>query len=372
MRYRVISFLCFVLYAYPSTAATLFEQQHSNFGNPAPMGTAVGAFSNQLPTHPNTLDDQRAKTFDNFSLGQDASITQLLWTGNFNNPFLPSFTPTLNFNIEVYNDANGPDLNAMVFSGGVAHVESVVPNELQQNGGSVLSYQTTGLTPFALTAGDYWLSIVAVQDFSVADPGPEEPSWAWHFANGDSKSYNFDALFDTSEPGLTITKDFAFTLIGDVSNPGPVGDFDHNQLLDVNDINLLAAEMRNGTNNADFDLTGDGLVTIDDHSKWVTEIYGTLPGDANLDFSVLFADFLQLSQSFGLNGNWENGDFDGDGSVLFADFLKLANTFGQTAGGSGEPSTAVAVPEPSTPLYAVFVLLFCYLVKSRETRRKNA
>lgn len=374
MRYRFTSLLCLILFTCPPTlrAATLFEQQHINFGNPAPMGTAVGAFSNQLLTHPSPVDDQRAKTFDNFSLSQDASITQLLWTGNFNNPFLPSFTPTVNFNVEIYEDSNGPNLGALVYSGGVSHTETVIPDELQQNGGSVLSYQTNGLTPFSLSAGDYWLAIYAAQNFSVADPGDEEPSWAWHFANGDSKSYNFDALFDSAEPGLAITKDFSFSILGDVSNPGLVGDFDNNQILDVNDINLLAAEMRSGTNNANFDLTNDGLVNSADHTAWVTDVYGTLLGDANLDFRVVFADFLKLSQSFGLSGNWENGDFDGDGSVLFGDFLILGSTFGQTAGGAGEPSSGVAVvPEPSTPLNMFFVLLFGYLAKCRETGQKK-
>jgi regulation of enolase protein 1 (concanavalin A-like superfamily) len=50
------------------------------------------------------------------------------------------------------------------------------------------------------------------------------------------------------------------------------------------------------------------------------------PGDANLDNSVDFADFLTLKANWGLTGaSWEQGDFNSDGSVNLADLQILEN-----------------------------------------------
>ena len=55
------------------------------------------------------------------------------------------------------------------------------------------------------------------------------------------------------------------------------------------------------------------------------------PGDANMDCSVGFDDFLTLASEFGQSSvNLTlRSDFDGNHSVDFADFLKLARNFGQ-------------------------------------------
>ena len=70
-------------------------------------------------------------------------------------------------------------------------------------------------------------------------------------------------------------------------------------------------------------------------------VSGTFFGDADLDGSVQFSDFLTLSNGFGAAGGWADGDFNGNGEVAFADFLSLANNFG-----NGEVNAA-SVPEPS-------------------------
>ena len=55
-----------------------------------------------------------------------------------------------------------------------------------------------------------------------------------------------------------------------------------------------------------------------------------LPGDADDNREVAFADFLALSANFGkaVGAVWEDGDFDGNGAVDFADFLILSANFG--------------------------------------------
>ena len=55
-----------------------------------------------------------------------------------------------------------------------------------------------------------------------------------------------------------------------------------------------------------------------------------LPGDANLDGKVDFADLLTLAQNYGGTGLlWQNGDFTGEGNVDFTDLLTLAQHYGQ-------------------------------------------
>ena len=53
-----------------------------------------------------------------------------------------------------------------------------------------------------------------------------------------------------------------------------------------------------------------------------------VPGDANGDGQIGFADFLIVSEYFGkTDAVFEEGDFDGDGTVAFNDFLYVANFF---------------------------------------------
>lgn len=76
-----------------------------------------------------------------------------------------------------------------------------------------------------------------------------------------------------------------------------------------------------------------------------------LPGDANRDGRVDFADLLVLGQHYGQSGaTWSTGDFNADGAVGFDDLLLLAQYYGQTAA-AVEPA---AVPEATALLPAVF------------------
>ena len=103
--------------------------------------------------------------------------------------------------------------------------------------------------------------------------------------------------------------------------------------------------------------TGIGMaVTYDTHAVNVTP---ALLGDTNLDGSVEFSDFLQLSDNFGESGSWLDGDFDGDGAVAFSDFLGLSANFGESV------ATVAAVPEPDS-----LVLASCFCILLTLRRRK--
>ncbi len=57
-----------------------------------------------------------------------------------------------------------------------------------------------------------------------------------------------------------------------------------------------------------------------------------LPGDADCDHKVTFADYIILERNFGAtNATWAMGDFNSDGKVTFADYILLETNFGKSA-----------------------------------------
>jgi len=87
-----------------------------------------------------------------------------------------------------------------------------------------------------------------------------------------------------------------------------------------------------------------------DYKVTLAEIETPIPGDANLDGSVAFDDFLALSKNFGLppfTDGWFGGDFNLSGETDFLDFLILSENFGRT-----KELTAAAVPEPTSAMLA--------------------
>ena len=132
------------------------------------------------------------------------------------------------------------------------------------------------------------------------------------------------------------------------------------------DIDALVVEIAGGTNDPEFDLTGDGSVNEDDLAAWLVEGGANnpnetggnpfLPGDANLDGTVDGVDFLVWnSNKFTSNAAWCSADFTADGTVDGADFLVWnSNKF--------ISSDAVnAVPEPGSWLtFLVLSLCGCW------------
>lgn len=162
----------------------------------------------------------------------------------------------------------------------------------------------------------------------------------------------------------TALSDFDALLSPSTSLPG---DFNFDGALTDADIDLLSAEVRNGTNDAAFDLTEDSLVDDLDRTNWVEQLAGTLFGDSDLNGRVEFADFLALSAGFGTEGGWANGDFDGNGEVQFPDFLTLSTSFGTAA--RAEPASQ-SVPEPKTHLLTAMLVLTVWLRPKRRTRSR--
>ena len=143
------------------------------------------------------------------------------------------------------------------------------------------------------------------------------------------------------------------------------GDFDDDGLLGATDIDLLSAAVGEEAD-LRFDLTADGVVDQADRDYWVRELSGTEFGDATLDQSIAFMDFLALANGFGESGGWANGDFDGNGEVSFLDFLALAENFGTT-----NALSTSTVPEPNAlpvMLCAFLAFVLRYRFQDRSPR----
>ena len=123
--------------------------------------------------------------------------------------------------------------------------------------------------------------------------------------------------------------------------------------------------------------TGGTIVT---NSTIFSHTFNYMPGDANLDGTVDFADLNTVLSYYDKSGqNWSTGDFNGDGVVNLADLNAVLSYYDQKA---GEPSAeqilaehGMTVPEPSgilmlAAMAALAVVRFARIVAVRPGARK--
>ncbi|MCA9263436.1 MAG: hypothetical protein KDA60_06285, partial [Planctomycetales bacterium] len=115
-----------------------------------------------------------------------------------------------------------------------------------------------------------------------------------------------------------------------------------------------------------LDLTVDGLIDRGDIQEWLRimgEMNGLtgaiLEGDLNYDHSgpiscVDIADFGILNSTFGLPGDYSDGDLNGDGFVDIEDFGIMNGNWGRKVGLAAATAT---VPEPSSRVLSLLCLL---------------
>lgn len=137
-----------------------------------------------------------------------------------------------------------------------------------------------------------------------------------------------------------------------------LGDFNASNAYEPEDIDLLCGAISTNSNDQQFDLNGSGTLEIADFELLLSTI-GTLPGDADLNGTVEFSDFLKLSNSFGEAAGWNGGDGDCNGVVQFADFLTLSSNFGASA-------AAATVPEPGS---LQMIVIGCFALIGLVRRR---
>jgi hypothetical protein len=227
------------------------------------------------------------------------------------------------------------------------------------SGGETHKIDTWLALPDSLPSGKYSLGLWLPD---VAETLREDVRYAVRFAN--------DEVWDAGTGINWLTNDFRIsaaaegsvhdvTQFREVADPAVLqlkGDFDRDGDLDANDIDRLTAGV-DGSNLL-FDLDRDGVVSFLDREIWVEQLARTRFGDADLNGSVEFADFLLLADAFGTSGKWSDGDFDGNANIGFPDFLLLAANFGD-----GSQAT-VSVPAPTS-----FALAWICIAFSRVLRR---
>lgn len=208
---------------------------------------------------------------------------------------------------------------------------------LSSNGDEVNLYDATG-------------TLVQSVSFGEAIEGS---SFAWGFANSDF----IELGISTSETNGSITalsNGSGETVELDVASPGTVFGFPLGTNVDI--VSLCSQVAAGERTQMELD---QALATV-----------GSLRGDADLNGTVSFSDFLFLSGNFGqafelgMPAQWFAGDFDCDGQINFGDFLILSDNFGKSAG-EVSTSTTSPVPEPSS-----FVLLLLSLAAVPLMRRK--
>ena len=187
--------------------------------------------------------------------------------------------------------------------------------------------------------------------FGAAGNGPEHADSA-----GDFTRLFYDGLLDdVAIWNHALTADEIGALASGVLKPtalgGPVeGDYDGDGQLTEMDLDLQAAAIASGANPDAFDLTGNGLVDVEDRISWVKNLKMTWVGDANLDGEFNSSDFVAVFTSgkfeTGEAAVWTEGDWNGDLKFDSGDFVTAFADGGFEQG----PLAATAVPEPTSYL----------------------
>lgn len=151
-------------------------------------------------------------------------------------------------------------------------------------------------------------------------------------------------------------------------------DFNVDGVLDVQDLNLLLAQVRSGANEAAYDVNQDGRVDTADIQQYVEspEILNTYLGDANLDGEFNSSDMVVVFQAgqyeveLPTNSLWQTGDWNGDAKFNSGDMIFAFQGGGYELG----PRTAVmaAVPEPNSALLLCLAFLGVAMRRARMAR----
>ncbi len=144
-------------------------------------------------------------------------------------------------------------------------------------------------------------------------------------------------------------------------------DFNGDEAINSDDIDLLMTEASGAASDTTFDLNGDGAVDDLDRDEWLAGAGpangfadGFLLGDANLDGSVTPADLNQVGINWQSDAtNWSEGNFTGAG-VNAGDLNVLAINWNQSIA-----PAAAAVPEPAGLL--LLAIGACFIFARRRS-----
>jgi MYXO-CTERM domain-containing protein len=151
---------------------------------------------------------------------------------------------------------------------------------------------------------------------------------------------------------------------------GTTGDFNGNEVIDLEDIDILTEQSASGAHLLEYDLTGDGFVNEADVNKWAKDQEIGYPwiGDANYDGEFNTGDFVQVLgigkyELPGATAVWSEGDWNGDGVFGTGDLVAALGDGGYEL---GPRSDVAAVPEPGSSLFALIAALGLWTGRRRR------
>ena len=175
-----------------------------------------------------------------------------------------------------------------------------------------------------------------------------------------------DLRFSINTPGDVYVTNKQDGVIRRLVPSSVQGDFNHDGLLDADDINMLVSESASGLNNEAFDLDGDKMVNQADVNVWVRDLKHTWLGDANLDGEFNSSDLTAIFQSArfetGEPADWTEGDWTGDMRFDTSDLIAAFQDAGYETG----PRAIAVVPEPSH-LAAIGMAILALLARQSRT-----
>ena len=255
--------------------------------------------------------------------------------------------------------ANNSQVSTLLVNDGVVQIGTspgvASVDEFAQSNSGLLDIEIGGLVPItehdwlrvgsdAFLAGELSVSLINLfspslgDDFRIITASNVNGTFDLHTLPPLGGGLGWDVIYNPGDVTLSIIQ----LLVVDV-------DFDDDGLVDCADIDGLSAEIAAATNDAAFDLTGDGFVNLADLNQWLADAatfngFGSPynPGDATLDGVVDVSDFnVWNSNKFTANTAWCSGNFNADSSIDVSDFNAWnSNKF--TAS-----DTVQLVPEPS-------------------------
>jgi hypothetical protein len=184
-----------------------------------------------------------------------------------------------------------------------------------------------------------WSGAMTHNVYAVLDPSLTEYVAEYRVYVGDATSGTPREAFSSDLVTLTLLADPTRVL----------GDFNDDGLLTAADIDLLAIVIREGSNDPDYEVSGDLLVNGDDHQHWVEHLKQTWLGDANLDGEFNSGDLVTVFQAGKYESDepagWSEGDWSADARFSSSD---LVAAFQDGGFEQGPRSGVSAVPEPTT------------------------
>lgn len=205
---------------------------------------------------------------------------------------------------------------------------------------------------------DVDLSAPNVLDYlqqSLADGGVGFFVTSLHQPAGHTGTVAYPQWYLKEHPrGTPATMEIDVTILTE-SNPG---DFDGDQVLSANDINVLTTAIASGSDDLRFDVNDDLSVDNADLNLWVKDIRQTWFGDADLDGEFNSNDLIEIFVAGKYEKNvpalWSEGDWNADGTFSSSDLILALSDGGYEAGAL---NTVNAVPEPGTIRLLMFALV---------------